>query len=466
MDDSQRRSVGIDPRIVIDLKKIQVDPGPYEATVLSHVEESRSGEVYVYIPEICGPDPAAAAIKVGYASPFFGKTFGTDSQNYPNNSYQAGQSYGMWMVPPDIGTIVLVTFVSGNRGRGYWFACPYNTISHHMVPTASRNIGNQTLDPQTESLLAVSSADSNFPVTEYTTNLQANPTAFTDYVNSPRPVHEYQSAILVAQGLDRDKIRGAISSSSMREVPSNVFGINTPGRKGTKTDQFAGNPDAVIYRTGGHSFVMDDGAEDGTDQLIRLKTAGGHQILLNDTEKIIYIASRTGNQWMEFSADGSINIYGAAGFNLRSKGAINLHSDSIINMNAQAIQMNASKVMTLTSGGSLSASSAAVTKISANGALSLSGMATASLSSAGMTSITGALSCSINAATVKLNCGTPLPPIPALPATTNSLQDTTFSNGQWVAVEGYIDTICTVVPAHEPWVQADRKSRPAPVKTG
>ena len=51
---------------------------------------------------------------------------------------------------------------------------------------------------------------------------------------------------------------------------------------------------------------------------------------MNDTEKVLYIASSTGQQWVEFSPNGAINIFGAGGFNLRSKGAINMHSDAAI----------------------------------------------------------------------------------------------------------------------------------------
>jgi Type VI secretion system/phage-baseplate injector OB domain len=475
-----RPKSGVNPQTAPNLKKIHVDPGPYEATILEHIAESRSGEVYVYIPELSGPMPGLASIKVSYASPFYGKTFGSDSQEYANTTDRAGQSYGMWMVPPDIGTTVLVMFVAGDRNRGYWFACPYNSTSHEMVPGISRNIGNQTLDPTTTFLAEAAGSDSNLPVTEYSTNKQSNPTAFTDYVNSPRPTHEYQAAVLISQGLDRDKIRGAISSSSMRESPSTVFGISTPGRRATKGNQVSGNPEAVFYRTGGHSFVMDDGADgsgqepEGTDQLIRLRTSGGHQILMNDTEHIIYIASKTGNQWLEFSADGSINVYGAAGFNLRSEGPINMHSDTVIKMNAKAIQMNGSEAVVATSDGIFSAYGSSSASVTAGGGVSIKG-ATVGVNGEGIVTVKAGGLCMINGAMLMLNCGGAAGMAAGAvtgalgggggPAQTHDVQDTArLANGLWAPVPGYIDTICTVVPAHEPWVQDDGKSRPEPEK--
>jgi hypothetical protein len=433
------------------------------------------GELRVYIPDLAGPNgldytkPDDYYDKVSYASPFYGQTYGTDDQNLPDTPFTSGQTYGMWMVPPDIGSMVLVTFIAGMRGRGYWFACVYNGPSHHMVPGLARNIGPNTDVPGPELADRVGN-DSNLPVAE-ASSLQPN--AYTDLVNVNRQPHEYQSAALMAQGLDRDKIRGAISSSSMREVPSQVYGISTPGRRATSGDQVSGVPDAVISRRGGHSFVMDDGDANGVDQLVRLRTSGGHQILMNDTEDILYIASKSGNQWMEFSADGSINVYGAAGFNLRSVGAINMHSDSVIKMNAKAIELNGSEAVIATTDGTFSAHAASSASVSAGGGVSISG-ATVGVKGMGIVTVGAGGVCMINGSLLMLNCGGAAGKAAGAatdalgggggPAKTHGLQDTQNINGLWAPVPGAIDSICSVVPGHEPWVQADGKSRPRPVK--
>ena len=453
-DDSIRRT-GNNPETTPDSDDVRIDPGPYEAIVMAHITGSRMGELRVKIPDLSGYQ-ATKYTRVSYASPFYGRTYGTDTQELPDSAFTSGQSYGMWMVPPDIGSIVLVTFVAGMSNRGYWFACVYNGPSHHMVPGISRNIGPNTLVPGPE-LADKVNADSNLPTAEASS---LEPNAYTDLVNVNRQPHEYQSSVLIAQGLDRDTIRGAISSSSMREVPSQVYGISTPGPKLTKTDQVPGSPESVISRKGGHSFVMDDGDANGVDQLIRLRTSGGHQILMNDTEDIIYIASKTGNQWLEFSPNGSINIYGAAGFNLRSKGSINLHSDSAIKMNAKAIELNGTEAIGLTSDGSISAKASGSASISADGAVSISAMGAASLSAMGIVSVSATGLCKINGALLMLNCGAGGGGGGGGGANTNSLQDAQNQNGVWVPVPGAIDSICTVVPGHEPWVQADWKTRP------
>ena len=92
--------------------------------------------------------------------------------------------------------------------------------------------------------------------------------------------------------------------------PSQVFGISTPGRKDISNNQRnvgakdSGATDYVARKTG-HTFVMDDGAEDGTNQLTRLRTASGHQLLMHDTEGVVYIANGSGKAFIEMDTDGT-----------------------------------------------------------------------------------------------------------------------------------------------------------------
>ena len=470
-----------------------IDPGPYEAIVQGHAEGTRMGQLIVTIPDWSGivsqadsEGSSSDQITVSYASPFYGTTYGSDSQQLPDGPATSGQSYGMWMVPPDIGCKVLVVFAGGDMSRGYWFACVYDSPSHHMVPAIGRNVGGaeNTIAP-TDGVSQYLNKDSVLPVVEYSTK---SDTSFNNdgLVNTPRNPHEIQAMNYVKQGLDRDKVRGAISSSSMRESPSNVYGISTPGRRATKASQNPNDPQVVIYRKGGHQFVMDDGAEDGTDQLVRLRTSGGHQILMNDTENVLYIASNTGNQWLEFSPDGSINVYGAAGFNLRTQGPIGMHSDSMIAMCAPIIKMDAvatekskgTPSVSISSMGSFSAKAVLSASINADGfasfgavgkvsvsagaALTLSGVGAVSLASGAITSISGVGSVNIDGAMLMLNCSgpkPPFPPIPTLPTLPKSLPDTVFDGSSWSAT-GTLLTTLKVVPTHEPW------ERPAPATGG
>ena len=80
---------------------------------------------------------------------------------------------------------------------------------------------------------------------------------------------------------------------------------------------------------------MDDGAVDGSSQLTRLRTASGHQLLMHDTEGVVYIANGSGNAYIEMDRNGRIDLYsGVGGINMRTDGDFNLHSNSNVNIHA------------------------------------------------------------------------------------------------------------------------------------
>ena len=85
----------------------------------------------------------------------------------------------------------------------------------------------------------------------------------------------------------------------------------------------------------GHTFVMDDGDVDGDNQLTRLRTASGHQLLMHDTEGVVYLANGSGKAFIEMEKNGKINIYSDRGIAIRSEGDFNLHSDKNINFHAK-----------------------------------------------------------------------------------------------------------------------------------
>jgi len=485
-----------------------VDPGPYEAIVQGHVQGSRMGQLIVTIPDWGGInnvfDSAALGdgtgstsnqIVVSYASPFYGSTYGADTGINANTPQTAGQSYGMWCIPPDVGNKVLVTFVSGDMNRGYWFACVYDSPSHHMVPANGRNIGGPGFVapiPASDGVVGITDA-SILPVVEADVS---DPKLFTatGLTDTPRFPHEIQTKILMQQGLDQDKIRGAISSSSMRESPSNVYGISTPGRSPTTSNQVKNNSQAVYFRQGGHSFVMDDGADGtgqdpvGTDQLIRLRTSGGHQLLMNDTEGILYVAAASGSQWMEFSSDGTINVYAANGYNLRSSGDINFHSDTGIHMCAPTIDISAIPSlgststpsislsssgtvdvvsiteMTLTADTSLKLNSIGTIDLLSGSDLTMGSAATATLGSSGSTVITGQ-SLALDGSMLYLNSNPSniqpiIPPVPVVLSPPNMLPDTLYAGAGWINNGLQVPSTCTVAPAHEPWVVPGTTQRP------
>jgi hypothetical protein len=321
-------------------------PGPYIGIVKNNVDPNRSGRVQVFIPDFGGnEDEESHWITIQYASPYMGSTRWPTykSQRPEQNEYPyVNHTYGMWMTPPDIGNFVLTIFVSGDINRGYWFACVMPELTHHGLPTIAGSMVPH--EKPKDTALAAALTTGYYPVVEFNDSNPEFKDRWGDFLTIPKPVHEDLIYRLLLEGLEDDKVRGVVSSSSQRESPSAVFGISTPGRAGPNKDK---ETSAVLNRKGGHSIVLDDGDVNGTDQMIRLRTAGGHQILMNDAEEVIYIANSTGTAWMEFTAEGKMHFYAESDVNIRTGSNFNLHSDNDINMHAERnINMHAGQTIT------------------------------------------------------------------------------------------------------------------------
>ncbi len=327
---------------------LRIDPGPFIGIVKNNVDSARTGKLEVFIPELAGDEQEEGGrYTVRYASPFFGSTRGLPGSPDENSFGIEQQTYGFWAIPPDINNLVLCIFVAGDPNRGYYFACIPNTPQHHMVPAISRMQGNSRPIVNKEFTNRVeASGKVGLPVTEKNTNIVANDTD-PNFINSPKLVHSYQANIVLQQGLDRDLVRGTVTSSSQRDTPSQVFGISTPGRTLPDTAEFPNlnellNSQSLSIETvqsfparkGGHSFVLDDGDAFGDNNLVRLRTAAGHQILLHDTANVIYITNSLGTTWIELTPEGSINIFSGNSVNVRAATDLNFHADANVNIHA------------------------------------------------------------------------------------------------------------------------------------
>jgi len=315
-------------------------PGPYLAEVTNHLDNSGMGSLEVLIKTRipASPDQKQNTYAVRYMTPFYGVTpskfMGTNKDSFNDTQ----KSYGMWMIPPDVGTTVMVIFVDSDPNQGYWIGCIPDILQNHMVPgiAASPNYRDLTPDQKIEYKGNIS-----LPVGEYNKKITE---ALPDINSAKRPVHPFAS-VLTNQGLLLDDIRGITSSSARREQPSMVFGISTPGpldRRPGSPKGVVGYPTAAesnltstpISRLGGSTFVMDDGDVDGNNELIRLRTRTGHQILMHNTADLIYIANAKGTAWLEFTSDGKIDIYAADSVSIHTEGDFNFKADRDFNLHA------------------------------------------------------------------------------------------------------------------------------------
>jgi hypothetical protein len=287
------------------------------AEVMDNVDYARLGRLKVYIQGSQGvkTDPNNWRT-VLWTSPFGGATNpsslikSADTEN--ENKFAATQtSYGMWMIPPDIGNLVVVAFVNGKENNGVCLGCIFQPGINHMIPGIAKGkttVANAPTVPVAE-VNRVSSEAENMNIFE-----KLDKSKMPDHLskgtsdNVRRPPHTPFYDRLLVQGLENDNIRGLSDSSARRESPSNVFGILTPG---------------------GHQFIMDD--KSGGSHM-RFRTAGGAQVLMDDTTSTVYVTNTSGTAWVELTAEGKIELWGADSISMRSEKDFNIRADRDINI--------------------------------------------------------------------------------------------------------------------------------------
>jgi len=379
--------------------------GPYLARVIKHSDPYYLGGLEVELLKTTeagniGETLGQTAI-VYYASPFYGIT---QSANIgKNDKYSDTQkSYGFWAIPPDPGSLVLVTFVEGTREFGYWFACVPEKGMTFMLPSGQ---------PATEQLTGPVPNElkgKRLPAGEYNKTITKPQT--NNVIKYKRPVNDDFVNQLLEQGLVEDDIRGITSSSAQREFPSAVIGLSSPG----PVDKRGGSPQGKIglkesqatvhtSRLGSSSFVIDDGDDKlirkgapqdtpyeyinkeasgkGGDvtrphnELIRLRTRTGAQILMHTSEDLIYINNSRGTCWIEMSSNGKLDVYAQDSISFHTEVDMNFVADRDINFEAgRNINMIVNESIFQSAGANLEIKVGADGKIQAGGTInSLSG---------------------------------------------------------------------------------------------
>jgi len=451
--------------------------GIYKGIVQKIDTATRSGRLYVYIDGFStatANDPKGW-ILVDYASPFSGRTLGSQmwpgAQNKKTNDFTyTQQSYGFYMTPPDIGGVVLCCFPENNPTSGYWFACVTPELGKGMIPS----IGGVTLDkidpvsvpPSIQNYLVPGGV---YPAGEFNEN-DAKVFSSNWSKEALRPLHVPKFIKLVQQGLQNDlNGRGTITSSVQRDPISNVFGFSTPGRPtndpannpNLKNDLESGdfNPQDFIAmnRVGGHSLTMDDGDIYGKSNLVKLRTAAGHQIFMNDTDGFMYISNSAGTAWVELTKEGDILVFGARDFSLRTYGNIMMHTNKIMSINAglfnvKALAMQVETQATIfNSEGSFRAYGKSVSMEGLNG-VNIVGGQSVGITGGGKVNVVGGL--------INLNSGPPsgLTSLaqPPKKLTQYSLPEALPDNNLgWTVQTNKLFSINNKVPTHEPYIRGD-----------
>jgi hypothetical protein len=465
MAEEIERSRGRPSNYKQDRGGVPAEYGPYVGRVMNNIDPARLGRLQVFIEAFnAGSDNQDQSkwTTVSYMPPFYGvtppgKTADNDSGTYPGNP----NSYGMWFTPPDLGLQVMCVFINGDRSQGYYIGVlPENGLTH-MIPAIGAESNYVTTNANQESYFADAPL---LPVTELNSNNNKLDNAGR-FFDQAKPVQSVVAASLFQQGLAKDTERGPIRSSSQRESPSAVFGISTPGTAiyqgglkpadiRQKLNSGAVKPAEleVIGRMGGHTFVMDDGDINGRNQLFRLRSAKGHQFMMNDSNNFIYLIHANGQTWIELGQEGTIDVYSTNSVNVRSQGDVNIHADQDINMYAgRNFNIKAKNNFTVEAGVNASITAQADLKLYSKATIGVKADGTLALESASGSWAAGS-GFVVSAGGIDFNG--PAAPAVDVPKELEKvlLDSTTFSTSKgWEVEKDKLETIVPRAPTHEPW---------------
>jgi lysozyme len=477
--------------------------GPFIGEITNHLDSSFMGGVEVAL--ITG---IPANIKsqefvypVQYLNPFYGVTSARFEGNDSSKFNDVQKSYGMWFVPPDVGTKVLVIFVDGDPNQGYWMGCVMDPFQNHMIPGIAASPNTAMTQDQINSY-----GTTTLPVAEIHKKSQdLNDGAVVNKID--KAVHPFADRLKI-QGLLIDNVRGVTSSSARREIPSAVFGVSTPGPVDTSSGAargaigYSSTRLAPVSRLGGSTFVMDDGDINGQNELVRIRTRTGHQILLHNSSDLIYIANSAGTAWLEMTSMGKIDIYAADSISIHSENDINFRADRDVNIEAlrnlnlvasSDVQIQSAAVTSILAGDSCYIQSGADLNVTAHGDLSMAASADVNIAASDAIKIGGSGDVHVAAGGImyqgaagnfnvsaggtyfetaqKIHMNGPVaaaPATPVAPDTTDPLP--LFSlpnrragvNGSWENGQKFsapnLTTILPRVPTHEPYDQHENKN--------
>jgi hypothetical protein len=278
-------------------KGLKIPAGIYRGIVVDTIDPRKMGRIKVQVIKFYGtlpsgedsstnvdPEKYMGAMWCRHMIPFGGVTppaagpTGTVSQN----------AYGMSGQPPSLNNEVIVAF-SGDS---------HNGIVMGVLLDDGKNAGINGAG------VTRTTSTGETTIGQEISKTASGPNDFPD--------EHPQAARLRQQGLDRDRIRGQNFSSPVRDPSPRTMGFSSPT---------------------GHAITLDDGSlEDGDNLGMRFRTAGGAQILMDDTNGLTYFVNREGNVWIEMNRNGDLDIYASSSINVHTEGDYNLHVGGSFNL--------------------------------------------------------------------------------------------------------------------------------------
>lgn len=272
-----------------------------------------------------------------YASPFGGtinnKTYTRGVGGEQKAESEGAIAYGMWAIP-ELGAHVLVGCIDGDYRRRFWIAC----APQHQETSTLHNGRWKWDDGKIEGPLT----STDKPVQPLYDNMKE---AFQDKKKSP----EWKSRIADYQATANRKDTSQIpntkkktyidqTNADMIKSESDEWVKDTVGAHGYDWTGYKNYGAFLASRTVGisspglHSVVLDDRP---FNNRIKIRTTTGHQLLLDDTNERIYLATNKGKSWVEMDSNGNIDIFSECRVSINASNDINFTAGKTIRLFAE-----------------------------------------------------------------------------------------------------------------------------------
>lgn len=350
-----------------------------------------------------------------YVSPYGGQmSSGTRGPGIQESA--GGMAYGWWAIPK-VGAQVIVTCLDNNPQYRIYLGCVYDQHTPHTMPH-----GRFMYDDHPQ--LKKDGSDSK-PQGPYTSREQfiepLHENLRQAFTSKTEPNFEWRTRAADYQAARVDVSTLNYTKSGVQDDADAVHDGWT-SNQGYQTSR--SNPKQPVAETkrnfdsmvtswtspGFHAISMDDRQENCR---MRFRTTSGHQIILDDTNERIYIATAKGRNWIELDQAGNIDMFTTNRVSIRAAKDINLTSDETVRLHGKKgvhlysgddICMQAVKDINMTTDQNVQVAatqdvviSATNTHLKSSGSLYLDGSSTIHVNSGGALNLTGGSSVDVKA---------------------------------------------------------------------
>jgi hypothetical protein len=268
-----------------------------EGVVVDTDDPQQMGRIKVWCPGIDGETYIVEDLPwATYLSPLAGHAF--DRPAGANAEKISGPvAYGWWAIPKK-GATVVVGFLYGDYNLRFYLGSYFPEHSTRSLPTGRNSAGGPT-------------TDTNKPLEPALGNLKAQ---FQGKLSAPeaqtRGVYERMAAQPKTIKDGAEGYQPDITTQNATDLDPQTYCFVTPGR---------------------HALIFQDHPSTAR---VRLKTADGSQVILDDANERIYISTSKGRTWVELDADGRVHIYAADDIAVSSGGSISISAKGDFSVSA------------------------------------------------------------------------------------------------------------------------------------